>query len=102
MTLAEVADQIREALIRDGYEEPPAPGWVYRDDSVTWAPEGRAEYVKVESIGKTVTGWQCTIIRWEQITDKPLCPWAERSGAIYLDRLLGPSFVKVWPPEASR
>lgn len=52
---------IADALRRDGFDPPPHAGQVWRDITATWPPAGTSRLVRIASIGKTVTGWQCRV-----------------------------------------
>lgn len=98
MTPAEVASQVREALIRDGYDDPPAVGSVFRDDGITWLDEGVAVFVLLTAIGPTVNGWQVRLFCWHQRADEPLRPvrGGAPGGILYLDHLLGRQFPEIF------
>lgn len=82
------AELIAEALKADGYDPPPAVGQDWHDPPATWLPKGHRSIVRITSIGKTVSGWQCRVVRRQVDADGKTVPSGDGAGVIYLDTLV--------------
>jgi hypothetical protein len=85
---------IENALTADGFEAPlPMPGslWENSEASRSWLPAGHVHRLWIESVGKTVTGWQASARAWEIGTDgNPIDRYGEDGigATLYLSKLL--------------
>jgi hypothetical protein len=75
-----MTDQHEKTLVAEGQE--------WEDATVTWLPDGHRSVVTITSVGKTVSGWQCRVIRRQIDANGLTVPSGDGAGVIFLDRLL--------------
>ncbi len=90
------AEQIRAALVADGYTDRPAVGDQFEDLAVTWLPAGHRHIVTITGLWKITAGWSSTVVRREVDTAGAEVPSGCGKGRIFVDRLLA-EFRKVTP-----
>jgi hypothetical protein len=88
------AEQIRAALVTDGYADPPAVGDQFEDLAVTWLPDGHRHIVTITALWKLIYGWSATVVRREVDAAGVEVPSGCGEGRIMVDRLLA-EFRKV-------
>lgn len=83
------ADQIRDALIADGYTDPPATGDEYLDPaSPGWLPDGQTEIVTITGVWKIQAGWSTTVVRRRVDAGGNTVPSGCGEGRIFVDHLI--------------
>ncbi len=82
------AEQIRAALVADGYADPPAVGDQFEDLSVTWLPAGHRHIVTITGLWKITAGWSSTVVRREVDGAGVEVPSGCGEGRILVDHLL--------------
>lgn len=79
---------IAAALLADGFDPPPAVGEVWEHPHCGFLPDGQRRCVRITSIGKTVSGWQCRVEAWHETTTGEVTWRSDLGGVLYVKTLV--------------